>query len=99
MDELNLNEEQQGEFAHDQGYRIVIAGELDPSWSEWLGGMQIASSHDRDGKRVSTLSGEVPDQAALRGILNKIWDLHFILLSVTRIYERDRDNPEEVNDE
>ena len=33
---------------------------------------------------VTTMTGPVTDQAALRGILEKIWDLNLTLLSVTR---------------
>jgi|GEM_PF-1791402 len=29
--------------------------------------------------------GPVVDQSALRGILNKLWDLNLILISVTRL--------------
>jgi hypothetical protein len=36
---------------------------------------------------VTTLSGLVPDQAALRGILNKLWDLNLTpLLSLVLYY-------------
>ena len=37
---------------------------------------------------ITTLTGPVADQAALRGILTKVWDLNLTLISVTRI-ERD----------
>jgi hypothetical protein len=33
---------------------------------------------------TTTLVGPVADQAVLRGILNRIWDLNLTLLSVTR---------------
>jgi hypothetical protein len=90
VNELNENEEQQRAIAQYQSYRIVILGELDPSWSEWLGGMQVTTDYDPDGKTITTLYGEILDQAALRGVLNKIWDLHLTLLSVTQIHEMSR---------
>ena len=34
---------------------------------------------------VTTLTGPVADQSALRGILSKIWDLNLTLISVRRI--------------
>jgi hypothetical protein len=97
VNELNVNEEQQKTIAQYQGYRIVILGELDPSWSEWLGGLEVAANHDQDGKSVTSLSGEIPDQASLRGVLNKIWDLHLTLLSVTQIHASSIENHKEVN--
>jgi len=32
--------------------------------------------------QVTILSGEVVDQAALRGLLNRLWDLNLVLRSV-----------------
>jgi hypothetical protein len=63
-------------------YEIQVAGELDEQWSDWFSGMQVAVE-DRQSK-VTILSGRV-DQAALRGILNRIWDLNLVLLAVNFI--------------
>lgn len=60
-------------------YRIQVQGRLDENWSDWLEEMTI--TYDSD---VTTLTGPVADQAVLRGILNKLWDLNLTLLSVTR---------------
>jgi len=62
------------------GYLITVEGELDRSWSGWFSGLTV--TYD-DG--VSTLTGHVADQAALRGILSKIWDLNLTLISVIHI--------------
>lgn len=61
-------------------YEIRIAGRLDQHWSSWLGGLAVA--HD-DG--TTTLTGLVPDQAALHGLLAKVRDLGVPLLSVARL--------------
>jgi len=37
---------------------------------------------------VTTLTGAVADQAALRGVLIKILDLNLVLLSVIRVHDR-----------
>jgi len=37
------------------------------------------------GNNLITLTGSVVDQAALRGILNKLWDLNFCLISVNLV--------------
>jgi hypothetical protein len=59
-------------------YEIKVRGQLDEKWSEWFGGMTITFDSD-----VTTLTGPVVDQAALRGMLSKIWDLNLTLISVT----------------
>lgn len=61
-------------------YHIRVKSQIGPEWSEWFDGMTITS--DEQGE--TTLSGQVPDQAALYGILNKIQALGFPLLSVLR---------------
>lgn len=60
-------------------YRIRIQGRLGPEWSEWFGGLGVASQPGGD----TVLSGPVVDQAALHGILNNIRDLGLVLLAVT----------------
>ncbi len=65
-------------------YRIQVQGAVDPQWSEWFGGLTLAAEHGQDGP-VTVLAGPVPDQAALRGILNALWDLNLMLISVTRL--------------
>lgn len=91
MNESGINAEQQREHDPYQRYCIVIAGELDPSWSEWLGNLQCVADQDQEGRSITTLCGEIPDQAALRSILNKIWDMHLTLLSVNQDYVRIRE--------
>ena len=60
-------------------YEIQVLGMLDESWSDWFGGMMISVDSS-----FTTLSGAIPDQAALRGILDRIWDLNLTLISVRR---------------
>jgi hypothetical protein len=59
---------------------IRIHGHLDPSWQEWLENLQIV--HDEAG--TSRLSGMLPDQAALYGVLQKLDRLSLTLLSLER---------------
>ena len=65
-------------------YQIRVAGNLDERWSEWVSGLTVAAGPAREGTPVTTLTGLV-DQAALRGILNKVWDLNLTLVSVVSI--------------
>jgi hypothetical protein len=62
-------------------YEIKIKGHLDEHWSDWLGGMEI--TQDRHGN--SLLTGNIPDQAALHGILNQIRDLGLTLISIKHV--------------
>jgi hypothetical protein len=65
-------------------YQIQVEGELDEGWSEWFKDMTVTFERASDGSAITTLTGRVADQAALRGILNRIWDLHLTVLSVTK---------------
>ena len=62
-------------------YRIQIQGYLGQQWSESMAGLTISVSGERD-QSVTTLSGEVLDQAALMGVLNSLYGLGYTLLSV-----------------
>ena len=63
-------------------YRIRVKGYLDSSWSDCLGGLTISRSGHRDESMVTTLYGQVVDQAALAGVLSALYGLHLPLLSV-----------------
>jgi phosphohistidine swiveling domain-containing protein len=75
-------------------YQIKIKGKLDERWTEWFGGMTISVEGECDGTLGTTLTGPVVDQAALRGILSKIWDLNLTLISVKRTDEFSEHNKE-----
>jgi hypothetical protein len=66
-------------------YRIHIKGQLGPEWSLWFDDLTTTSLEDG----TTVLSGPVPDQACLHGILNRIRDLNLPLIS---LYELDPDN-------
>jgi hypothetical protein len=61
-------------------YEITVEGILDPHWSAWFDGLQLAA----DAAGRTTLTGPVADQAALHGLLGKIRDLGLPLLAVRR---------------
>jgi hypothetical protein len=65
-------------------YQIKLQGRLDDKWSEWLSSVAVTHERRGDGSHITVLTSIVPDQAALRGILDRIWDLNLTLLSVTR---------------
>ena len=63
-------------------YQIKVSGHLDESWSEWAGGMTITVENRDDGPSVTTLTGIVADQAALHGLLRRLYSLGLPLISV-----------------
>jgi len=65
-----------------QHYQITVLGKVDPSWSEWFSGLRLTRRLDAHGFSITRLSGVLPDQGALRGVLNRLWDLNLTLLSV-----------------
>jgi hypothetical protein len=65
-------------------YEIQVQGELDQGWELWFTDLSVTLSHTSGQSPVTTLVGPVADQAALRGILCKLWDLNLTLISVRR---------------
>ncbi len=68
-------------------YRISIQGQLDDSWSDYLGGLEIRRASAPPDSTVTILTGPLLDQAALMGVLNSLYGLGLPLLSVERIAE------------
>ena len=66
-------------------YHICVQGAIDPSWSDRLEGMRIHISAVEGEARVTTLEGELSDQAALAGVLNSLYELHLPVLMVMRL--------------
>ncbi|MBO0816247.1 MAG: hypothetical protein J2P30_14030 [Actinobacteria bacterium] len=61
-------------------YEIRVEGLLDDRWAGWFGGLQVSA----DGTQT-VISGLLPDQPALHGLLTKIRDLGLCLISVRRL--------------
>ena len=62
-------------------YQIKVPGHLDESWTEWDGRMTITIESEDDCPPVTTLTGTV-DQAALQGLLRRLYSLGLPLISV-----------------
>ena len=60
-------------------YEIKIGGHLDQYWSERFAGLKLTHLEGDE----TLLSGWLPDQAALHGLLERIRDLNLTLISVS----------------
>ncbi len=68
---------------HGMRYEIRVEGQLSAEWSSWFEGLAIrVETNPEDGQVTTVLSGVLPDQPALHGILNIIRDLNLRLISV-----------------
>ncbi len=62
-------------------YQIKVPGFLDERSSEWADRMTISVEIDSNGLSITTLTGTV-DQAALQGLLRRLYSLGLPLISV-----------------
>ena len=62
-------------------YEIIVKEPIDSTWSEWLDDFEITSTEGR----ATRISGQVSDQTALYGLLNRLRDLNLTLLDVRRL--------------
>ncbi len=63
-------------------YRITVRGRVAPHWSRWLEDLQLSYRADGEDGTVTDLMGMLPDQSALQGVLNRIWNLNLTVRSV-----------------
>jgi hypothetical protein len=68
--------------AHEGFFEIRVKGHLDESWSDWLEGLEVKLLDNGE----TVLSGRIRDQAALMGILTRLYNLNLVLLSVSEIH-------------
>ena len=65
-------------------YQIRVPGHLDAKWAEWIEGMMISVERGENGPPITTLT-VIVDQAALHGLLRRIYALGLPLISVNWI--------------
>ena len=68
-------------------YKIKVKGHLDERWSEWFDGLEITNLQNEE----TMLSGDIVDQAALHGVLNKVRDLNLALVAVSSVDPQSHD--------
>jgi hypothetical protein len=76
-----------------QFYQIRLKGHLDAQWATWFDGLNIALEEDG----TTLLSGPVPDQAALHGLLKKVRDIGMPLVSVVPAQSNRSEQGEKIN--
>jgi hypothetical protein len=72
-------------------YQIKISGQLSENWLDWIENMVIEVECIDDSSPVTTLTGAV-DQAALQGLLRRLYYLGFPLISVNCIQPKEKKN-------
>ena len=72
-------------FDSPASYRIDVEGQIPARWRNRLQGMAVTECRQEAGTPTTTLVGELPDQAALVGVLTTLYELHLPVLSVVRM--------------
>lgn len=62
-----------------QEIEILLRGHIDRNWSDWLSNLSIYYTTEGN----TLLSGAIRDQAALYGLLSRLSDLGFQLISIS----------------
>ena len=66
-------------------YRILVQGVLGESWIDRLAGMAISTTERDPKKPVTTLCGEIRDQAELNGVIEVLYNLHLPILKIEKV--------------
>ncbi len=61
-----------------QRVEIRVEGRIDKTWSEWFEGFTLTYTEQNE----TLIIGDVPDQAALYGMITRLRDLGLTLVSV-----------------
>ena len=65
-------------------YEIRVQGWISERWASWFDDMAITLEDDGYASGITALTGVVTDQAALLGLLQKLYTLGFPLLLIRR---------------
>lgn len=57
---------------------IHVKGKIDPNWSDWFGELQIEETPGDE----TILTGQLPDMAAVYGVISRLGSLVLPLVSV-----------------
>jgi hypothetical protein len=62
-------------------YEIQLKGQLGAGWSDWFDGLEVRALEDGG----TLLRGPLADQAALHGVLARVYALNLTLLELRRV--------------
>ncbi len=65
-------------------YQIQIEGRISERWTHWFEDMTMTVHEEEEAAAITTLTGPVTDQAALAGLLQRLYTLGLPLLLVRR---------------
>lgn len=65
-------------------YHIRVRGRLGQEWAGWFENLTLT----QEAGGYTLLEGPIADQAALRGVLSKVWDLNLQVVAVNEITDR-----------
>jgi hypothetical protein len=82
-DEIGIQKPGDGsmESKESNTYRIWVKETLDSRSMEWFGDLTIIPQENGG----TLLAGPFPDQPALRGLIDQLWNLNLTVLSVERV--------------
>jgi hypothetical protein len=80
-----MSEQKSSPISKGRFYEIRVRGQLDSTWADWLEGLEMKLLENGE----MTLSGYIPDQAALMGVLNKLSRLNLALQSLNQGQENE----------
>ncbi len=80
MNSLDIKEPYSGPAS----YQITVQGCIDELFMRRLNNLTISHTHI-SGNDISTISGEITDQAALSGLITMLVDNHFKVISVIKL--------------
>ena len=63
-------------------YSVHVGGRVDEAWADHLGGLTVTIITDEGGRPVTVLKGYLPDQAALMGVLNTLYNNRYPVIFV-----------------
>ena len=72
-------------MAQERMYQVQVEGRISERWAHWFEELAITVCDEEETPAVTTLVGPVADQAALLGLLQKLYTLGLTLLQVRRI--------------
>ena len=67
--------------SHDNLYQIKVRESLDPARTKLFSGRTVIILENGG----TLLTGSFPDQSALRGFLDQLWNLNFTVVSVEKV--------------